>query len=240
MTKEAPIVPTKIIENFLTDEEIDIINAEINASPDAHNPIVINGVTERVMESIFWRSKEPPYQSKLPKSEKIIRDKMKVLFGEDLHIAIADVLRAYVPYGIHTDGVLGEYGIDENFYGAWTCVVPLDNYDSNTIIFDQHYDKTKLIYDWINEKNPEVLDVIDDETYKKYFTHMHEYTDFFKYISIEIVFPWKKGSMLAASRYKFHTSDNFIANGITQKRGIIMWTSFPYDKNSGAVPPLNE
>ena len=225
MTKEIPIVPTQVIENFLTDEEIDIINGELNETPDAHNPVVVDGVTERVMESIFWKDK-------LPKSEKIIREKMKAQFGEDLYVGIADVLRAYVPYGVHTDGIFGEYGIDDNHYGAYTCVLPLDNYNSSTIVFDQYYHKTKLIYDWIRDTNAQPIDKIDEETYKKYFSHIVEYTDFFRYISIETFFPWKKGSLLAASRYKFHTSDNFLANGITEKRAIIMWTALPYESKS--------
>lgn len=218
-----PIVPTQIIDNFLTDEEIDIINEEIAAHPEGHAPVIVEGVTERVIESIFFAD----YDFRLPKSTEIIKRKMAKQFGEDLHISTCTVLNAYDPYKMHTDGIYGEFGIDESNYAAWTCVLPLDNYDSHTIVFDQSYEHTKIISDWIRDTNAQPIDIIDDETYQKYFTH--EMREFMRYVSIETIFPWKKGSLLVASRYKFHTSDNFIANGITCKRGIIMWTTLPHE-----------
>ena len=41
------------------------------------------------------------------------------------------------------------------------------------------------------------------------------------------IFKWKKGSMFAAPRFRFHTSDNFLANGLTRKQAIVAWTSIP-------------
>lgn len=217
-----PIVPTKIIDNFLTDEEVEIIKAELSENPESRNVIKTEGMTERVAtENIFFDNDN----FTLEKSAKIIKSKMIEHFGAELHIATCDVLNAYDPYKIHTDGVYGEYGIDERNYGAYTCVLPLDDYDSHTIIFDQSYEKTKAIWDWINETDAKVIDSIDDQAYQKYFSH--ERREVMRYVSVETVFPWKKGSLLVASRYKFHTSDNFIANGIMFKRGIIMWTTLP-------------
>ena len=63
---------------------------------------------------------------------------------------------------------------------------------------------------------------IDAETYRKYFSHIP--ADVFNWLTIEDIFKWKKGSMFAAARFKFHTSDNFLANGIPSKRALIAWT----------------
>lgn len=216
-----PVVPTQIIENFLSDEDIDIINSEINDNPQACNPIIINGKTERIMESIFADTTD----FYLPKSTELMKKRMADKFGDDLYIGVCNVLRAFDPYQTHTDGIYGNFGIDDNHFGAYTCVLPLADYNSNTIIFDQMYEKTKIPDDWIRDTNAQPIDAIDDETYEKYFSH--EKRDLMRYFSIETIFPWKKGNMLVASRYKFHTSDNFLANGLTEKRAIIMWTALP-------------
>ena len=220
---QRPVVPTKIIENFLSDDDIDIINNEINDNPNCRGPIVINGKTERIMESIFADTTD----SYLPKSSELIKTRMSDKFGPDLYIGVCNVLNAIDPYKTHTDGIYGQYGIDQGHFGAYTCVLPLDTYDSHTIIFDQSYEKTKIPDDWIRDSNAQPLDAIDDETYEKYFTH--ERRELMRYFSIETVFPWKKGDLLVASRYKFHTSDDFKSRGIPVKRAIIMWTALPLE-----------
>ena len=45
-------------------------------------------------------------------------------------------------------------------------------------------------------------------------------------ISIETIFPWKKGSLLIFDRGKLHCSDNFLANGLPSKRGFVIWTEY--------------
>ena len=64
---------------------------------------------------------------------------------------------------------------------------------------------------------------IDAATKLKYFSHVPG-NDPLDWLTIEDIFKWKKGAMFAADRFKFHTSDNFIANGVASKRALIAWT----------------
>jgi hypothetical protein len=219
MIKNPTIVPTKVIDNFLTNEEINIINAEIEATPECRNSIIVDGVTERIMENQDFNN--PAFA----KTKYIIETKMKDTFGDDLYIGVCNVLNAFVPYRTHTDGIFSEFGISDTHYGAYTCVLPLDNYNSNTFIFNEYYDKSKLISDYVRDTGAGPQSDITPEIMKKYFTH--EDISYMKYMSIETIFPWKKGSLLAASRYKFHTSDDFPTHGVPMKRAIIMWTAYP-------------
>ena len=206
MIKNPLIVPTKVIDNFLTDEEIDIINIEIKSAPEYHNPVVVDGVTERIMEHLNF---DDP---KFAKSKAILESKMKATFGDELYVGVYNVLNAFVPYRCHTDGLFNQFGISDTHYGAYTCVIPLDNYDSTTIIFNEYYDKSKLISDYVTDTGAQPKTDITPEIMEKYFTHEH--ISYLQYMSIETIFPWKKGSLLAASRYKFHTSDDFPSHGV--------------------------
>ena len=219
MTENLPILPTKIFDNFLTNEEIAIINAEITATPKFHTPIIKDGVIERVMQHIEFD--DPRFK----RTTEIIRPKMKEAFGPELYIGVCNVLNAFVPYRLHTDGIYGEFGVDQENYAAYTCVLPLDDYDSKTFIFNETYDKSKMIHDYVRDNNAQPNPDITPELMEKHFTH--EDITYMQYVSIETVFPWKKGSLLVASRYKFHTSDDFSSHGIPMKRAIIMWTAYP-------------
>lgn len=213
-----PLVPTRIIDNFLTEEEADEIVAFMDSRPE--ETLGKSYYMDNQVESIITNL---TINSNL--SEKI-KLKMHGVFGPDLNIAEMHGLLAVIPYRMHTDGIYGEYGIDDLNYGAYTVVIPLETCNSHTIIFDQYYAKTKGIQDWISEFNPPVLNKITEEEIEKYFTN--EVPQHLKYLSIETIFPFKKGSLLAASRYKFHCSDNFHKNGVQTKKALIMWCSLPF------------
>ena len=153
---------------------------------------------------------------------KLFREKLDKHFDPRLKVGEFHILEARYPYKAHTDGVKGEYLLDDEHYGAWTLVIPLETVDSHTILFHQHSYDSKMIAPFIAQ-NPK-LNAIDDDTYQKYFTH--EVRDTMDYFSIEEIFPWKKGSCFAMSRYKWHTSDNFYPKGII-KRALIAWTVMP-------------
>jgi hypothetical protein len=96
--------------------------------------------------------------------------------------------------------------------------------DSHTIVFNEQ-DEVKVPEAYFKKTTPFDKHTINQETYQKYFSHVPY--DSFRWLSIEDIFKWEKGSLFAASRFKFHTSDNFLANGVKNKRAIIAWTSVP-------------
>ena len=227
------IINTCTIEKFLSDNEI----AEIE---DMHK----RGMTTLLIDNV----KKPPidevnhtanywhfdFYCKFSENgiriQEILLPKLQQLFHKDIYVDDCHILESFYPYEIHTDAVDNgkDYTIQSmnGYKSAWTFIIPLDNYNSNTIIFNQESLEIKGPTRWIEEKNPPILNSIDEETYKKYLTHAVDPYQY-KYLSIEEIFSWKKGSLSATSRGKFHCSDYFLDNGITEKRAIVMWTTIP-------------
>ncbi len=232
MIKNPPIVDTRVIDQFFTDEEIAIFEEEYRQSLKTcgNTPFHRDGILQNEIHGIVSQH-GPDVDRNIFRFEKtldIISTKIKKEFG-DVVIHGRHILNSYQPYKIHTDGVLGEAGIDENNYGAWTIVIPLETCNSHTVIFNEWYVPTKSLFDYISE-DAEKKNGISDEIYDKYLSA--EYKPYMEYLSLDVIFPWKKGSLMAASRYKFHASDNFPANGLTNKRAIILWTTLPLENKS--------
>jgi hypothetical protein len=218
------IVQTKTIKNFFTEEEIQIIENIVKENPDFDTP---NMASEPHMDpsfierKIFYFGEDSRYQA----AHDILRKRIDEHFGTDVIIGGWHILTAYWPYRAHTDGVFGEYGIDENHYGAWTLIIPLDNYPSATILFNEHSFETKLMPLWKQDKKPK--NAINEEFRKRYLSLEAQST--VDVLSVEQVFEWEKNTCFAASRYKWHASDNFVEHGVPFKRGIVVWTALPND-----------
>lgn len=220
--KHNVIVPTKIIDDFFSQQEIDYLLSLLETYPDRNgktigiDPQIPNDTLEREILSF---DSESEYEIAIS----MMRQKIDRWFGPEVIIGGWHILTSYFPYRAHSDALFGEYGFDENNYAAWTLVIPLDDYDSHTLLFDQYSFSTKFVPEYI--KNLEPIDKITEYEYNKYLSL--EAPESMRYFSIDSAFKWKKGRCFAASRYKFHGSDNFLQNGIPYKRGVIVWTAAP-------------
>lgn len=216
------LVPTKTIENFFTEDELNLINSYPEKYPESNG---ISYASEPWMDKDFIERKIFVFgnEERYDEPNRILREKIDKHFGKEVIIGGWHILTAYFPYRAHTDAVFGEYGIDDDNYGAWTLIIPLDDYDSHTILFDQysHEAKKMPIHHW----GYQPINQIDEETYQKYFTL--EAKEVLSYMSIEQIFKWKRNTCFAASRYKYHGSDDFYGHGLPFKRGIIVWTAAP-------------
>jgi hypothetical protein len=205
----------------MTDEEIVILEKDFSTI-DKFNDLN-NGVLTSTLQ-MFIRDNNYVLDS----AKEIFEMKMEQHFGSELFINQAHVLTSYIPYNIHTDA-RGGFGVPSDTYqAAWTFIIPLDTYDSSTILFEQEADEGEENWD-------------DEDLIEKYGWQLHDedpilFENYLKGIeplertrtySVESIFKWKKGTMFAASRKKFHTSDNFLLRGITEKRAIVMWTTIP-------------
>lgn len=208
----------KIIPNFCSDEELAFLDKFIventNAWENYMNPNYLKDGEPPVLNAIYYSF--PFYHEMYKAAYDILQPKFQKHFG-DLYIGEIHVFDSFSPYMIHTDV---ESGIVANH--AWTFIIPLDNYDSNTIVFKEGSLKKDMI-DYIATHEPYPESTIDEATYQKYFSHCPR--EYFKYLTIDEIFKWQKGSLFAASRYRHHTSDNFIANGLKTKRAIVAWTN---------------
>ena len=137
------------------------------------------------------------------------------------------MLHAYKPYGIHTDSIDDELLSDvhtlKNHHDfGWTFLIPLEDFDTNTIVFNESSTKMKVSTKWIEREKRQPLQLISDDMYNKYLTHQGK--DITDYFSIETIFPWKKGTLLAMPRKSFHCSDNFTVKKMFEKRALIGWS----------------
>lgn len=220
--EEFPIVPTKIIDNFFTDEEIDFIKSFVDNFPErnhGHTGMEPNYPKDFIERRIFVFNDVPEYEI----VNELLTTRIKQHFHPQLIIGNMQILTAYFPYRAHGDAIFGEYGWNEDTYAAWTLIIPLDDYNSNTILFNETSYKTKLVPEYIKDREP--IDKIDKETYEKYFTLESDHN--MRFFSIDQVYKWKKAQCFAASRYKFHGSDNFLKKGLSFKQAIICWTALP-------------
>ena len=216
-------IDTRTIKNFLSDEELDIIEQHVLATDNIYlnyNPSKEDNDIE-VFSGTYYLFNYYEEKNKIVKE--ILQSKFETQFGKDLHIQQIHIFDSVDPYNIHSDVDSGGEFVPGHVH-AWTFIIPLFDVDSHTIVFNEG-STTKQPQHYIEATPPGESISIDNETYKKYLSHTPH--DWYRWLSIEDIFKWKRGALFAASRFKFHTSDNFLANGVKSKRAIIAWTSLP-------------
>ena len=217
---------TTVIENFLTEDELFDIEKGFRASTD----------TKLWLEPILWLPGAqaqalycypgPSYKSNLCN---FINEKVNKLFGEN-ECDNWHILNGYRPYGIHTDSLddivdAHIHSLPNGYKFGWTFLIPLDNYDTNTIVFNEGSAKTKLSNNWIAHESRVPQHSISKYIYQQYLTHESE--ELISFFSVDTIFPWKKGNLLAMPRTSFHCSDNFTLKKIFEKRALIGWSLLP-------------
>lgn len=202
------MIETQIVENFLTNEEVDYINSVL---------------TLEVMQSLgrTVQRDSSTYYLVTDEITDLLLSKIEKLPNEQLFIRVLD---CYDPAGSHSDTSPGEASGDQyqptRF--ARTLIIPMGDYDSNTILFDQNLPLGENALKYIETLPSLSPPKIDQETYDKYLTHLPHYHK--DKLSIDTIFPWKKGSLLIFDRNRLHCSDNFLARGLISKRGFVIWT----------------
>jgi protein-L-isoaspartate O-methyltransferase len=223
---------TQVIKKFLSDKEIFEIEKIFRQSADTVIHIEKMGVelgnekgmTHHEARSHYWY----PGPSSYDKISKILSDKLSNHFSRQILCNDWHILNSFQPYDVHADGFdlnNPKTHLAEGWEYAYTFLIPLDNYNASTIIFDQESYTYKGSGNWIENDKPEILDVIDDETYNKYFTHVNK--DVIRHLSIDTIYDWEKGDLLVASRHSLHASDNYLDNSILEKRALISWSIKP-------------
>ena len=212
---------SRTIPDFLSAEEIQIIEQVVERHRTDQTTFV-DGNHESghnaVTHSFFlWH---PDYCAVAD----ILVPRLRQHFGSELQLPTSHILNAYVPYGIHTDVMSGGFDPDGPDLAAWTFIIPLDNYNSNTIVFEQQHETIKTLDKWVEAVDPKPH-AINDHFHQQYLTHTDRLDQ--QWLTPEAVFPWRKGDLFAANRRKFHVSDNFPAHGIKCKRAIVIWSTVP-------------
>jgi hypothetical protein len=217
-------IDLKEIDNFLTHDELDFVRDRVLSTiPGDPNYSLVAGTTVPMVHSANYHIFDPA-DSRYQDVMAILMPKFQQHFHPELFIQQIHILDSIDPYRVHSDVESGYLQSPTPTTHAWTFIIPLDDYNSHTIVFNEG-SEVKNLGEYIGVTQPYTSATVDDETYHKYFTHIPQ--DLFQWLTIDQIFKWKKGSMFAAPRFRFHTSDNFLANGLTRKQAIVAWTSVP-------------
>jgi hypothetical protein len=226
--KQLFLPKANIIENFLTDEEIFNLISKFQKSIDLDIQIEKVGITmsDKVTPGLESRSHYwYPGPSIRDEINSFLTNKIRMKFGQSLKCDNWHILNAFVPYGVHSDS----YDEDDHnatvlpvsYEYAYTFIIPLANFDTNTIVFNEYSDFSKRPCKWAAKTNHKPVHALD-HLYQKYFTH--ENPEIISHFTIDQIFPWKQGNLLSMSRHAFHCSDNFPAKKILVKRALVGWS----------------
>jgi len=222
------VIDTRVVKKFLSDEELEYFENSVPKDEKYWFTDIDSKTGKKVAETVKLLFDDAAFK----KVADLLLPKIRENFGSDLKIDSAHILNSYNPYGVHTDVLSGNYDANnhqpypDNLYPAWTFLIPLGDYDSSTIVFQEESPRTKVVIEWAkNNRIKPNKHAIDQETRKKYLSHITDIE--LNFLHVEQIYKWERGDCFAASRTKFHTSDNYIANGIESKRAIIIWTSIP-------------
>jgi len=216
------------IENFLSDDELDAFDAasKLDNITYLHDTSMYPQQKRYQLESDttahyhkFDKFYTDPAWAHLVD---IIQPKLAAQFGSKIKASHIHILDSRFPYGLHNDAEQENYQSSPN--PAWTLIIPLDDYESKTYVFNESSVK-KDPREWIKQYKiqPNTEPAVDKKTWEKDFAPFTDF-DLLHYLTVETTFKWKRGSCFAADRYKFHCSDNFINYGLEGKRAIIIWT----------------
>jgi hypothetical protein len=201
---------TKEIADFLSPDEISVIDRMIidNTAP------WLNYADDGTLMSTYYEFDF--YSPEFGAIYDIMWPRIQQHFG-DIFIGQMHIFDSITPYHIHSDV---ESGVPNDT--AWTFIIPLDTYASHTIVFNEGSKRKDPVL-YAAENHPYDPCRIDHDTWQRYLGHIDP--GIRPWLSIEAVFPWQRGHLFAADRWKFHTSDDYQANGVARKRALVAWTN---------------
>ena len=104
----------------------------------------------------------------------------------------------------------------------YTFIVPLDNYDSRTVIFDQSAADYNDFYKY-KQNNGKCEHPVDQQFWQENLSHC--WPEDREYLSVKHVSePWTAGSAVFFRRNFFHSSDNFHTKKIGPKKFLQILT----------------
>jgi len=205
-----------IQDNFLSATELQFISDIVYAQNRTYDDII-----DGTQYSVYYTWQY--YKKEFSDIRKLLDLKFKELTDIDVIIDHSHILDSNRPYSIHSDYY--QHRMLPGLEPAYTFIIPLEEYNSNTLAFDQ-WSTIKDFSQWLKETQPPELpshEQIPQDIRQRYLSHLDP--DFFSYLSLKEIFHWRKGAIYACDRRHFHTSDNYWAHGVTGKKAFIFWTS---------------
>tara|TARA_B100001057_G_C22663195_1_gene876776 strand:+ start:162 stop:812 length:651 start_codon:yes stop_codon:yes gene_type:complete len=197
---------------LFTDSEIDYLKENIYKRGEKY----IDKNSEGKLKSHYYTWKF--YKKEFLDIKEILETKISNVIGKELIFDHSHILHSFLPYGLHSDYYQTKMFNNNDIVPAYTIIIPLDDYDSSTFVFNQ-YDEDKALK---NIDKTKVLEDCTDNKTRQLISHCKD--ELFDYISVKERFKWTKGSMHACDRRYIHCSDNYTSSE-NFKTAIIFWTS---------------
>lgn len=224
--------PTKILPKLFNDNELALLEEIlkdrpvidinwVNVNMAKNSDLTDHSGLEKIADYIY------PNPSRKKEFCEIINSKLRTHLGKGLECDNWHILDARIPYEVHADSYdetnPATLPVDGTRY-AYTFVIPLDDYNADTVVFNEESYFTPEPIKWFNKINPEIKKTITEDEFQKYMTN-YSNKWIYDYFSIETIFHWIKGDVLAMSRHSFHCSSNFKARGLENKRALVGWST---------------
>jgi hypothetical protein len=217
--KNLPLVPTVIINNAFTVDEINQLKNMISNHPESKNQDYIHdwegpNYGKKLSTRCFFDF------NKLETVSDLIKSKLPMVIKENIIPVHSFLLTSYVPYEIHCDSKWIDYAEDEVPY--YLILISLTGNGSKTIILNQEGHYLHFVdYKKEHDKVP-ASEQITEEEFQRDFSHC--WSQEREYVSVKDTFIWDVGSIIAFDIRYFHLSNNFTALGIDQKQCITLMT----------------
>ena len=218
------LLPSIHVPNFLTHSEVDNLALWIQECSQKNSHIgrikgdrfegklIANYHQWKYYDSNIWSSK----------IRDLLEPKFQQLFPEYQTIFHSHILESIIPYQLHSDYYHNDAAVQISKY---TILIPLHDYDSNTVVFNEYLEDTNEFEQLKRHRDPYTELKIDPKFCANHLSHLHPKD--LKYLSLKETFKWNKGDFFAMDRKYIHCSDNFNKKGIDKKLGIVIWTGIP-------------
>lgn len=143
---------------------------------------------------------------------KMLNDRIRRAVGHNIKIVEVDYQQLYLPWDIHADFNRDVKGVEP----WYTIVIPLENYASRTIIFNETSPGYNDFY-MFKEQNKKSDYPVDLDFWNENLSHCWDEDR--EYLSLKYVgHNWCAGNALFFNRKFFHSSDNYHVRGIGPKK----------------------
>ena len=211
------MISTVTQEQFLSSDEIDQLVELIESNNPAVAYIDEDGVWKDkglVANLHGWTWTDPKMLLVKQKLEMALQPWLGEFVVEKAHL-----LDAQLPWAVHNDYEIRCSELSTPPQAV--VIIPIEDADSNTIVFHQGapYSEFKRY----REENPPLREHIPGKIWNQYLSHCWKKDQF--WLTIDRLFPWKKGALCLFDRQTWHASDSFHTH-IHSKRAIVLFTNW--------------
>lgn len=208
--------PTKILDNFFSESDLKFMVSMIQQDHRVHESRNLYGNSDRP-DGVRYVAQNNSHQA----IAEFLDRRLEGLLDQPATFNQIWSMIEYVPFEFHADWDFDNAPGKEIYY---TILIPLETVNTRTIIANEAGD-TNFFFEWKPRVKP-ISNHFSRDFFKQHLSHCAK--DQMYYLSHHATFEWRRGSLLAFDRRRWHASDNFVANGLKSKEAILSFTHVDY------------